>query len=36
MTQMALGWLLMIAILAGMAWLAYRSESRGQKGPRDE
>ncbi len=32
MTQMILGWLFMIAILGGMAWVAYRSESRGEKG----
>ena len=32
MTQLILGWLFMIAILGGMAWLAYRSESRAEKG----
>ncbi len=32
MTQLILGWLAMIAILGGIAWLAYRSESRGEKG----
>ncbi len=30
MTQMILGWLFIVAILGGMAWLAYRSESRGE------
>ncbi len=31
MTQMILGWLFMVAILGAMVWLAYRSESRGEK-----
>ena len=30
MTQLILGWLAMIAILGGMAWVAYRSEKRGK------
>lgn len=34
MTQMILGWLFMVALLGGMAWVAYRSESRGEKGQR--
>ena len=31
MTQLILGWVAMIAILGGMAWVAYRSEKRAQK-----
>ena len=34
MVQMILGWAAMLAILGGMGWVAYRMESRGQKGPR--
>ena len=32
MTQMILGWLFIAALLGGIAWVAYRSESRGGKG----
>ena len=31
MTQLILGWVAIIAILSGMAWVAYRSEKRAQK-----